>query len=126
MRFTAHWIRSLARLVLAALLLAQGIQFAQACVMNAHRPALAFAAGDHCNVPGKQAPIVPNACLNQCLQADQSSAAHHVGIPGAPDVVVFVLPVECVQSSVLGVVTRTQFIGDSSPPPALRFCSLQL
>jgi hypothetical protein len=126
MRFSTLLIRSVARLVLAALVLGQGIHFAEACVLNVDRPAMAFTAGDHCKVHGQQAPISPNACLSQCLQAGQSSPAYPADIPAAPYVAALVLPVECIQQPILGVFTSTQTRVDSSPPVAFRFCSLQL
>ena len=124
MHFSIHRIRWVARLVLAALLLAQGIHFAQACVVDADRPAMAFGA-DHCKAQ-QQTPISPNACLSQCLQADQSSSAYHADVPAAPNVAALVLPIECIQQPVPGVFTSTRIILDRSPSPAFRFCSLQL
>ena len=124
MHCSIHLIRRVARLVLTALLLAQGIHFAQACVADVDRPAMAFSS-DHCQQQGQQTPS-PNACLSQCLQADQSFSAHQAELPAAPNVVALVLPVECIQQSVVGVSTSTQIIFDSSPPLAFKFCSLQL
>jgi hypothetical protein len=124
MRFSIHLIRWIARLVLAALLLAQGIHFAQACVADADRPAMAFGS-DHCKQQSQQTPS-PNACLSQCLQADQSFSAHQAELPAAPNVVAFVLPIECVQLLVLGVSSSTRTTFDTSRPLAFKFCSLQL
>ena len=126
MRFSIQLVRSIARLVLAALLLGQGVHFAQACLLNADRPAMAFTAGDQCKMHERQAPVSPNACLSQCLQGDQSSGAYQTDVPAAPNVVALVLPIEFVQQAVLRVFTSTQAIFDSSPPLAYKFCSLQL
>ena len=124
MRFSLHQFRWIARLVLAALVLAHAIQFAQACALDAQRPAMAFAA-DHCKTPDQQAPMSANACLNQCLQPDQSSTAE-AGLPPAPNVVALVLPVERIGQSLRSVVTTSEAVFDSSPPLTIRFCSLQL
>ena len=125
MRSSIHRVRWVARLALAALLVAQGIHFAQACVVNADRPAMAFGA-DHCKTQNQQTPISPNACLSQCLQADQSSSIYHADVPGAPNLAALVLPIECIQQPVGRVFTSTRIILDRGPSPAFRFCSLQL
>jgi hypothetical protein len=119
-------MRSVARLVLAAVLLMQAIHVARACVVHADRPAIAFSVQDHCKPQGKQAPLPANACLTQCLQADQTSTASHVPVPAAPDVLALVLPFDCIVQPVPGAYTSAQTIVGNSPPLALRFCSLQL
>jgi len=124
MRFPTHLLRWVARLVIAALLLAQGIHFAQACVADANAPVMAFGS-DHCKKQGQQSSS-PNACLSQCLQGDQSSSAYQAELPAAPNVVALVLPIDCLQPSVLRVSSSTQSLFDSSPPLAFKFCSLQL
>ena len=118
-------VKSIARLMLAALLLVQGIYVAQACVFNADRPTLAFAQADHCKMQDKHGSVSPNACLSQCLQADQSSAAHPADIPPAPGSVLLVLPLLSDGAMAKGF-SKIDPINDTGPPPLRRFCSLLL
>jgi hypothetical protein len=87
---------------------------------------MAFDAGDQCKMHERQAPVSPNACLSQCLQGDQSSAAYQADVPAAPNVVALVLPIESVQQAVPRIFTSTRGIFHLSPPLAYKFCSLQL
>jgi hypothetical protein len=51
-RISRHGLRVFSRLAFWALLAAQGIQAAQACFVDANRPAMAFG-GAHCGTPGQ-------------------------------------------------------------------------
>ena len=118
-------IKSIARLMLATLLLVQGIHIVQACVFNADRPTLAFAQADHCKMQDKHGSVSPNACLSQCLQADQSSAAHPADIPPGPSTVLLVLAIPSDDAMVKGF-SKIDPTNDTGPPPLARFCSLLL
>ena len=119
-------IRSVDQLMLVVLLLVQGVHFAQACVLNADRPKMAFGEADHCKMHNNSGPVSPNACLTQCLQTDQSSATQPVSIPSAVNAVLFILP-ELPPSHALPIAgLSVDLCEDSTPPPILRFCSLLL
>ena len=125
MRITAQWARHVARVVLSTLLLAQAIGIAQACLPDANKPAMAFA-GSPCKMNGDHQPMSPNACLSQCLQADQSPTAHHPGIPSLSEPTVLIAPRALFDRSSAHLFVRSECFTDSAPPPPIRFCSLLL
>jgi hypothetical protein len=126
MRFSRHFTRCTARLALAALLWALGLQLVQACAIEASQPAMAFTAAGECEMQGAHKPVSPNACLNQCLQPDQSSAAYHVNVPPPLDTVVLLLPVDCVALRALDAPVFSQVPQYRGPPSSIEFSSLRL
>ncbi len=118
-------IRVIARLMMGALLLVQGIHFVQACVVAIDQPTMAFAASGECQMQGSHGPVSPNACLSQCLQGDQSSPAYQIALLAAANVAVLSLPLPINTSSPLKP-CLAESIGNRDPPPLIRFCSLLL
>ena len=113
------------RWVLAVLMLAQLINVAQACLLEVARPAMAFA-GAPCEMGDPQRTMLPNACLAQCLQADQSTTADHTALPLVPNVAALIAPEPCVSARLRGLVSSLVCHGGTGPPPSIRFCSMLL
>jgi hypothetical protein len=126
MLFRTRSIKTCARLMLAVLLLVQGIHFAKACILPSDAPAMAFTTGEPCKMPmgDEQDPITPNACLSQCLQGDQSSGACEFAVPPASNIAL-TLPAS-IDAGCAPRFTVSESIGNRSTPPLIRFCSLQL
>jgi hypothetical protein len=125
MRLGTRSVRAIAKLMLGALLLVQAVHLAQACVVAVDRPAMAFAASDHCKTHSTQHEVPPNACLSQCLQGDQSSPAYEIALPPPANVVLLTLPAATDASSP-SKLCAPEPIGNRDPPPVIRFCSLLL
>ena len=125
MRIYEPCLRLVARLMILALLLVQGVHSAQACLAVTNRPAMAFNGG-HCKTGGHDDKINPNACLTQCLQSDQSNSSHQVHIPSAPLTSVLILP--AVETACPPATPRRSVLGAvaTGPPPSIRFCSFLL
>jgi hypothetical protein len=112
-------LRHTARLLAAALLFAQALTVAQACVEADARPAMAFEESD-CHRPAN-----PNDCLQQCTAGDQSSSYAQVVVAGMPGLAVLTVPVARDHG------TRPDptvlFLAHSpDPPTSIRFCSFQI
>lgn len=133
--------RAVCRLVLAAMLFAQAIGIAQACVAAAPSPAMAFGqatALEPSAASGQSLALEPaqhegdcgktmnrNACLQQCTAGDQSSAQIQVAVAPMP-----VLPVLIVDAAPTRIgcphVASSSLSRSPDPPPSIRFCSFQL
>jgi hypothetical protein len=111
--------------LLAILTFAQLINVAQACLLEAARPAMAFVTAP-CPMGGEQESMSPNVCLSQCLQADQSSSSTHFALPSAPLVAVLIVPEARVNARPTAPFSRIARHGGTGPPPPIRFCSLLL
>ena len=107
------------------MMLAQLINVAQACLLEAARPAMAFAAAP-CEMGDQQRTMLPNACLAQCLQADQSTAADHTALPPVPSQAALIVPEPCVSARPCGMVSSLVCHSGTGPPPSIRYCSLLL
>ena len=114
---------ALCRILVGALLFAQVVNAAHACVAPALTPSMAFAqAADdgHC---GKT--INANSCLQQCTATDQSASHAEVPVLATPHVAILIVPraapVTVAQAVSAGTPHRS-----SDPPPSIRFCSFQL
>jgi len=127
------WI---ARFTLAAVLFAQGVLAAHACVLPAMHPAQAFAehkvAAKPCH-EGKESTAVKveqisteqansNACLMSCTQSDQISVDHQA-LTVTPITPAHVLPVKLhAQQHATDFIPYYQAL-NTGPPVAIRFCS---
>ena len=114
--------RSLTGLVILMLLLALSLFAALPCQMPDSRAAMAFddMAGMDCAQKDN-----PNACLQQCTVADQST--NHVQVAVAPlalDAALTVAIADC--QSVPQTFPLVHSFHSPDPPPSIRFCSLQL
>jgi hypothetical protein len=118
-------IKQLCRLILAALFLMQGIHLAQACLVTASGPAMAFSQGDHCAMQGKHGSVSPNACLSQCLQGDQSVSAQPMAVPPAATTIMAVLSMAS-DAAIVDRFSLLECFDSRSPPPLIRFCTFRL
>ncbi len=125
MRISQCGLRVFARLVLLALLSAQGIHAAKACFADANRPEMAFSGG-HCGGLGQSYHVDPNSCLTQCLQSDQFSSGYHVEIPSPELAAVLVLPAVPTAHPPAVVWHTLLAASQTGPPPSIRFCSFLL
>lgn len=114
---------ALGRLLIGAMLFAQLVNSAQACVMPELSPVVAFASTAHHGDCVNR--VNPNSCLQQATATDQSPSHAELAVLGMPDVVVFTRP--------RATVTMTSFVvaiaiphRSTDPPPSIRFCSFQL
>jgi hypothetical protein len=123
--FRTRSIKHLCRLILAALFLMQGMHLAQACLITASGPAMAFSQADHCAMQGKHGPVSPNVCLSQCLQGDQSVSAQPMAVPSAATAVMAVLPIVA-DTAFVDRFSLLERFDSRSPPPLIRFCSFRL
>jgi len=123
--FRTRSIKHLCRLILAGLFLMQGLHLAQACLITASGPAMAFSPGDHCAMQGKQGSGNPNVCLSQCLQGDQSVSAQPMAVPYAATAVMAVLPIVA-DAAFVDRLSLLERFDSRSPPPLIRFCSFRL
>jgi hypothetical protein len=95
----------------------------QACASPAATPAMAFnedMAGMECDPNGN-----PNACLQQCIGADQSTNHVQVAVAAMPLLDALTLPVADRQI-ICPAFPIIHSVHSPDPPPAIRFCSLQL
>lgn len=116
--------RYLTRLVLAAVLFAQGILAAHACVEPVAGAALAVSGKQsvetmHCH---EAESVNPNECLMHCTQSDQVNLDQHAmaALPANEVVLQLVLPAE--QPKVLAS-SYAPLVLDTGPPLSIRFCS---
>ena len=113
-------LRHTARLLAAALLFAQALTVAQACVEPDARPAMAFEELD-CHRPAN-----PNNCLQQCTAGDQSSSYAQVVVAGMPGLAVLTVPVVRDHGTRPTTVPVDFLAHSPDPPPSIRFCSFQI
>lgn len=114
--------RSLTGLVVLMLLFAQSLFAALPCQMPDQKPAMAFddMAGMDCAQKNN-----PNACLQQCTVADQST--NHVEVAVAPlpldaGLTIAIADIELIPPTF----PLVHFVHSPDPPPSIRFCSFQL
>ena len=115
--------RAICRLIAAAMLFAQAIGVAQACAEVTRSPTMAFADANHqggCNKTVNQ-----NACLQQYIAGDQSSAQVQVAVAAMPPIAVLTVPIARDRGA-CPAVTLGSFAHSPDPPPSIRFCSFQL
>ena len=110
-------------LVAAALLFAQAIGAAHACVGAAQSPAMAFAQSHH--EGGCTQTVNQNACLQQCTADNQSTAQVQFAVAEMPALPVLSIPVAPDSSARLPD-TVIVLARSPDPPPSIRFCSFQL
>jgi hypothetical protein len=110
-------------LVAAALLFAQAIGVAHACVGMAHSPAMAFMESH--DEGGCAGMVNRNACLQQCMADDQNTAQVQVAVAVVPAPAVLTILV-ALDSSVRIPDTVIVLTRSPDPPPSIRFCSFQL
>jgi hypothetical protein len=110
-------------LVAAALLFAQAVGAAHACVGAARTPAMAFAESHH--EGGCTQAVNQNACLQQCTADNQSTSQVQVAVAEMPAVAVLSVPAALDLSARLpdAVIVLAR---SPDPPPSIRFCSFQL
>src|SRR5690242_1832568 len=125
MRLSIESTRWIARWVLGILLLAQGIYVAQACVDDFARPTMAFGAKPCAMNHDEQAPL-PNACLSQCLQADQTAGGALADVPAPANPPALILPTAFVATPFIAGALSSRCISDSGPPLLIKHCSLRL
>ncbi len=114
--------RSLGRFIVLMLLFGQSLAAVLPCQMPEQKPAMAFSdmAGMDCAGKGN-----PNACLQQCIGADQSTNHVQVGFAGIPQVAILTVPVAV--SRVIAPALPADYLAHSpDPPSSIRFCSFQL
>ena len=110
-------------LVAAALLFAQAIGAAHACVGAARSAAMAFAGSHH--ESGCTQTVNQNACLQQCTADNQSTAQVQVAVAEMPALPVLSVP--AAPDSGAGLPDAIIVLARSpDPPPSIRFCSFQL
>lgn len=117
-----------ARLLVGALLFAQGLAIAQTCMEEA-RPAMAFEESALAESAIEESdchqPANPNDCLQQCNAGDQSSAYIQVVVAGLPGFAVLTIPAASDHDIRHAPVLR--FLAHSPDPPrSIRFCSFQI
>ena len=115
--------RAICRLVAAAMLFAQAIGVAQACIEATQSPTMAFAQSDHDGDCDKT--VNKNACLQQYTAGDQSSAQVQVAVAAMPTIAVLTVPVAPVRGACPAVMLAS-LTHSPDPPPSIRFCSFQL
>lgn len=115
--------RVICRLIAAAMLFAQAIGVAQACIEVTQSPTMAFADATHEGNCDKT--VNKNACLQQYTAGDQSTAQIQIAVAEMPELPALIVPVELDSGTVpagpVFCLTRS-----SGPPPSIRFCSFQL
>lgn len=117
-----------ARLLVGALLFAQGLAIAQTCMEEA-RPAMAFQGsafeGSAFEESDCHRPANPNDCLQQCTAGDQSSAYVQVVVADLPGLAVLTIPVASDHD--IRPAPAILFLAHSpDPPSSIRFCSFQI
>ena len=111
------------RLVAAALLFAQAIGAAHACVGAAQTPSMAFAESHH--EVGCAQTVNQNACLQQCTADNQSTSQVQVAVAEMPALPVLIVP-EALDSSIRLPDAVIVLARSPDPPPSIRFCSFQI
>lgn len=131
MKLTRYTKRTLARLLLALALFAQGIVTAHACTPPAVNPAQAVAAmPEHESMPchedaaPEHAAPGANTCLNHCSQADQISVDQHDAPIAAPVGVMAWVSIQAQAQHRASAISPQQIAPDTGPPIPIRFCSL--
>lgn len=114
---------TLSRVLIGAMLFAQSVNAAQACVMPELSPAMAFAQAAHDMDCDNR--VNANSCLQQATATDQSSSQVEIAVLGMPDVVILTLPREF-EDSPSFVIAATALPCSTDPPASIRFCSFQL
>ncbi len=115
--------RAICRFAAAAMLFAQAIGVAQACIEVAPSPIMAFAQSDHGGDCGKM--TNRNACLQHCTAGDQSSAQVQVAVAAMPAIATLIVPFapDPVADPAVILVSLAHC---ADPPSSIRFCSYQL
>jgi hypothetical protein len=110
-------------LIAAALLFAQAVGAVHACVGAAQTPAMAFAESHH--EGGCAKTVNQNACLQQCMADNQSTAQVQLAVAEMPALPVLTVLAALDSSARLpeAVIVLARSPG---PPPSIRFCSFQL
>lgn len=112
-----------ARLLVGALVFAQGLAIAQTCMEEA-RPVMAFEESaleeSDCHRPAN-----PNDCLQQCTAGDQSSAYVQVIVAGPPGLPVLTVPAAS-DRDIRPTPMILSLAHSPDPPPSIRFCSFQI
>lgn len=111
------------RVLIGAMLFAQLVNAAEACVMPALSPVMAFAMADHDGDCAKR--VNPNSCLQQSTASDQSVGYPEVPVLGMPNPVVLTVPRTPVATTSYFVATTIPH-RSTDPPPCIRFCSFQI
>ena len=114
---------TICRLVTAAMLFAQAIGVAQACIEAAPSPSMAFTQTDHDGDCGKT--VNQNACLQQCTAGDQSSAQVQVAVATMPAIAVLVVSVAPGRAA-CPADALASLSHSPDPPASIRFCSFQI
>jgi hypothetical protein len=115
--------RAICRFVAAAMLFAQAIGVAQACMEATQSPTMAFADAHQKGDCDKT--VNKNACLQQYTAGDQSSAQVQVAVAAMPVIPALTVPVAPVCGA-CPAVTLASLTHSTDPPPSIRFCSFQL
>ena len=117
-------IRKLTSWLLAgALLFAQAVGMAHACVGTAHSPAMAFAQTAH--EGGCHQTMNRNSCLQQCTADNQNVAEVQVTIAELPVLAGLTVPV-AVDANATRPDAVVVLAHSPDPPASIRFCSFQL
>lgn len=115
--------RAVCRLIAAAMLFAQAIGVAQACIEVMQSPTMAFADAHHEGDCHKT--VNKNACLQQYTAGDQSTAQVQIAVVEMPKLAILVVPAAIDPGA--GLAEAVLYPAHSpDPPPSLRFCSFQL
>jgi hypothetical protein len=123
MMYSRH-IRKLTSWLLAgALLFAQAVGMAHACVGAAHSPTMAFAQTAH--EDGCHQTMNRNSCLQQCTADNQNIGEVQVAIAEPPALAGLTLPV-AINSGVRLPDAIVVLAHSPDPPASIRFCSFQL
>ena len=115
--------RGTCRLIAAAMLFAQAIGVAQACIEATQSPAMAFADANH--EGGCDKTVNQNACLQQYVAGDQINVQIQAAVAEIPKLAVLIVP--SAPDPGTGLAEAACFpVRSPDPPPSIRFCSLQL
>lgn len=111
------------RLVVAAMLFAQAIGIAQACIEVSQSPTMAFEDANHEGDCEKT--VNQNACLQQYTAGDQSTTQVQVVVAEMPRLAVLTISAAFDPDAKL---VEAVFCPAHSPdpPPSIRFCSFQI
>ncbi len=120
--FGAAKYKLVAGVTAAALVFAQAVYAAEACVhaQASAAKAVAMSAMSDCEQQVKS----PASCVAQCSADSQNSASPVVAIPAPPSVAVLTLPV--LQSVAIAGPVRSAPLPASGPAPPIRFCTFLL
>jgi hypothetical protein len=122
LNFSRRYRGRIGWIVAAALLFAQAIGMANACVGAALSPTMAYGeiAGMDCAEKGN-----PNACLQQCMADDQNTAQVQVAVAVISAPAALTLPL-AIDSDIAIPDIVLVLARSPDPPPSIRFCSFQL